>query len=478
MTGQVRRVRAPSTAVRGWPVPCAWKETAVDSSSPNGSLATSSTGSPPGPATASPSGPGRATVLLMSVAVGLCVASNYYAQPLLDTIARDLRLSSAAASLVVTVAQVGYAVGLVFVLPLGDLLERRRLICGLTLATAGSLALTAFASNTPLLLTGTALTGLLSVTAQVLVPFAADLAAPERRGQIVGTVMSGLVLGMLLARTASGALATLGGWRTVYGVAAVAMVVLTLALRRALPQHRGAAALRYPGLLRSTARLLVEEPVLRARAALGLLAFACFSVLWTSLAFLLSGPGYGWSEGEIGLLGLAGAAGAVAAQAGGRLADRGRTTLTTVVSAVLLLGSWALLLAGAHHLAALLAGIVLLDLAHQGVHISNQSLIYALRPEARGRLTSAYMTCYFTGGAVGSALAGAVYARAGWSGVCALGAVLSVALCLVWAATTPGVRAWWRRRVASSELWPVAAAAVTAGAVLAVIAVALRVAMS
>ncbi len=414
-------------------------------------------------------------MLLLSVAVGLCVASNYYAQPLLDTIARTLQLSSSSAALVVTVAQVGYALGLVLVLPLGDLVERRRLICALTLATAASLALTALSTNAALLLTGTALTGLLSVSAQVLVPFAADLAAPHQRGRIVGTVMSGLVLGMLLARTVSGALATLGGWRTVYGVAAVAMVVLTAALRRALPRHQGSAGLRYPDLLRSTARLLADEPVLRARAALGLLAFACFSVLWTSLAFLLSGPGYGWSDGEIGLLGLAGAAGAVAAQAGGRLADRGRTTLTTGVSALLLLVSWGALLLGAHSLAALLAGIVLLDLAHQGVHISNQSLIYALRPEARGRLTSAYMTLYFAGGAVGSALAGAAHARAGWGGVCVLGAGLALALCVVWAAALPVVRAWWERRVVASVFWSMVCAVVGGAVVLAAVALLLRV---
>ncbi|KUL55561.1 transporter [Streptomyces sp. NRRL F-4489] len=371
----------------------------------------------------------------MSVAVGMCVAANYYAQPLLDTIADDLRLSPAAASLVVTSAQVGYVLGLVFLLPLGDLWERRRLVCGLSLATAFSLALTALAPNTALLLAGTALTGLLSVTAQILVPFAADLAAPEHRGRTVGTVMTGLVLGMLLARTASGALASAAGWRTVYWVAAAAMLALTATLHRVLPRYRGGAGLRYGQLLRSTARLLAEEPALRARSAIGMLAFACFSVLWTALAFLLSDPEHGWTDAQIGLLGLAGAAGAVAAQAAGRLADRGRTTLTTAAGALLLLASWWALAVGAHVLAALILGIVLLDLAHQGVHITNQSLIYALRPEARGRITSAYMTCYFLGGAAGSALAGTAHAYAGWNGVCTAGAALALLLCLVWAIT-------------------------------------------
>ncbi|MFE2375819.1 MFS transporter [Streptomyces sp. NPDC059398] len=435
--------------------------------------------SPPGtpelrPPPDASAGAGRGTLLLMSVAVGLCVASNYYAQPLLDTIARELRLSSTGASLVVTVAQIGYAVGLVLLLPLGDLLERRRLICGLTLATACSLALTATAPNTGMLLAGTALTGLLSVTAQVLVPFAADLAAPGQRGRAVGTVMSGLVLGMLLARTASGALATVGGWRTVYWAAAVAMLLLTAALHRALPRYRGSAGLTYPRLLRSTARLLVEEPVLRVRALIGLLAFACFSALWTSLAFLLSGPGYGWPDAEIGLLGLAGAAGAIAAQLAGRLADRGRTGLTTVASALLLLVSWGVLALGAHSLAALIAGIVLLDLAHQGVHITNQSLIYALRPDSRGRITSAYMTCYFAGGAIGSALVGVVHAHAGWNGVCALGAVLAALLCLVWACDTAPVRTWWRDRPRLRALATVAGSACMGVAVLVLVALVVR----
>lgn len=415
-----------------------------------------------------PDGAGRGTVLLISVAVGLCVASNYYAQPLLATIAGDLRLSAGLASLVVTVAQIGYGLGLVFLLPLGDLLERRRLVCGLTLATAFSLVLTAGAPNGGLLLIGTALTGLLSVTAQVLVPFAADLAAPHRRGRVVGTVMSGLVLGMLLARTASGALAAVGGWRTVYWVAALAMLALTAALHRALPRYRGSAGLGYGALLRSTARLLVDEPVLRARSLIGLFAFACFSALWTSLAFLLSGPGHGWSDGQIGLLGLAGAAGVVAAQLAGRLADRGKTALTTLISGLVLLASWRALALGEHQLALLIVGILLLDLAHQGVHITNQSLIYALRPEARGRITSAYMTCYFAGGALGSTLVGLVYPQHGWSGLCALGTALALALCLVWVGSTGA------GRHAPRPLRAAGTAVLLGGGWLAVIALVLR----
>ncbi|WP_407552468.1 MFS transporter [Streptomyces sp. Pv4-95] len=379
---------------------------------------------------------GRGTLLLMSVATGLSVAGNYFAQPLLDVIGRDLRLSASTAALVVTVAQVGYGLGLLLLVPLGDLLERRRLAVTLCVATAGFLTVTASAPNAALLLTGTALTGLASVAAQVLVPYAATLSAPAERGRTVGTVMTGLLLGILLARTASGMLAELGGWRTVYWVNAALMLLVAVLLRLRLPALRTTAGLRYPALLRSTLALFVQEPVLRWRAAIGALAFAGFSVLWTAVAFLMSGPAYGWQESAIGLLGLVGAAGSLSASAAGRLADRGLVHRVTGAGAFLLLGSWGLLAAGgaggAWALAALLVGVIVLDLAVQAVHVSNQNVVYAVRPEARNRLNSAYMASYFAGGAVGSALTSVVWSAAGWGGVCVLGAALAAAVAAVW----------------------------------------------
>lgn len=383
-------------------------------------------------------GLGRGTLLLMSVATGLSVAGNYFAQPLLDVIGHDLHLGAATAALVVTVAQVGYGLGLLFLVPLGDLLERRRLAVGLTAATAVFLTVTASAPNGTLLLIGTALTGLASVAAQVVVPYAASLAPPAERGRTVGTVMTGLLLGILLARTASGLLADLGGWRTVYWVNAGLMLLMAVLLRLRLPALHTGAGLRYPALIRSTLALFGQEPVLRRRAALGALSFAAFSVLWTAMAFLMSGPSYGWSESAIGLLGLVGAAGSLSASAAGRLADRGLAHRVTGAGAFLLLGSWALLAAGsaggAWSLVALLAGVVVLDAAVQAVHISNQNLVYAVRPEARNRLNSAYMTSYFVGGAAGSALTSAVWGAAGWAGVCGVGAAVSAAVAAVWTA--------------------------------------------
>ncbi|KPC63711.1 MFS transporter [Streptomyces chattanoogensis] len=381
---------------------------------------------------------GRGTLLLMSIAAGLSVAGNYFAQPLLDLIGRDLQLSASTTALVVTVAQTGYGLGLLLLVPLGDLVERRRLAVTLCALTAVFLTLTAGAPNGALLLLGTALTGLTSVAAQVIAPFAATLAAPAARGRTVGTVMTGILLGILLARTAAGLLAELGGWRTVYWANAGLMLLMAVLLRFRLPVLRTTAGLGYPALLRSTLGLFVSEPVLRWRAALGALAFAGFSVLWTSVAFLMSGPAYGWQESAIGLLGLVGAAGALSASVGGRLADRGLVHRVTGVAAFLLLGSWGLLAlggaGGVWSLAALLAGVIVLDLASQAIHVSNQNVVYAVRPEARNRLNSAYMTSYFAGGAVGSALTSAVWGAAGWGGVCGVGAGLAAMVVGVWVA--------------------------------------------
>ncbi|ROR05776.1 MFS transporter [Erwinia sp. JUb26] len=373
-----------------------------------------------------------ALVALMSVATGLSVACNYYVQPLLATIAQAFDLSFHQAGFIVTTAQLGYAAGLLLLVPLGDMLERRGLIVTMSLLAAGGMVITALSPTLPLMLLGTVLTGLFSVVAQILVPLAATLAAPEKRGRVVGTVMSGLLLGILLARTVAGGLAQLGGWRTVYWVASVLMVCMSLALWRYLPRYKQSVSLNYGQLLRSIFSLFAQHPILRTRAITGCLIFANFSVLWTSMAFLLSSPEWGYSEGEIGLLGLVGAAGALAARQAGALADKGKARLTTSVGLVLLLLSWGITAVGAHSLIALVIGILLLDLAVQGVHITNQSVIYRHMPEARNRLTSGYMTSYFIGGAAGSLLSASAYQMAGWYGVCACGALLTVVNLFNW----------------------------------------------
>lgn len=373
-----------------------------------------------------------ALILLMSVATGLAVASNYYAQPLLDTIARAFNLSDSSAGFIVTAAQLGYAAGLLFLVPLGDMFERRMLIVSMTLLAAGGMLITASSQSLTMMIIGTALTGLFSVVAQILVPLAATLASPEKRGKVVGTIMSGLLLGILLARTVAGLLASLGGWRTVYWVASVLMVVMALALWRGLPKVKQENHLNYPQLLASVFSLFTQDKLLRTRALLGCFTFANFSILWTSMAFLLAAPPFNYSEGVIGLFGLAGAAGAVGARPAGGLADKGKSHLTTSAGLVLLLLSWAAIWYGHVSVLALIVGILVLDLTVQGVHITNQTVIYRVKPEARNRLTAGYMTSYFIGGAAGSLISASAWQHAGWSGVCAIGAIVATINLLVW----------------------------------------------
>ncbi|MDW3565746.1 MFS transporter [Enterobacter asburiae] len=373
-----------------------------------------------------------ALILLMSVATGLAVASNYYAQPLLDTIARAFNLSASSAGFIVTAAQLGYAAGLLFLVPLGDMFERRMLIVSMTLLAAGGMLITASSQSLTMMIVGTALTGLFSVVAQILVPLAATLASPEKRGKVVGTIMSGLLLGILLARTVAGLLASLGGWRTVYWVASVLMVIMALALWRGLPKVKQENHLNYPQLLASVFSLFTQNKLLRTRALLGCFTFANFSILWTSMAFLLAAPPFNYSEGVIGLFGLAGAAGALGARPAGGLADKGKSHLTTSAGLVLLLLSWAAIWYGHISVLALIVGILVLDLTVQGVHITNQTVIYRVKPEARNRLTAGYMTSYFIGGAAGSLISASAWQHAGWSGVCAIGAIVATLNLVVW----------------------------------------------
>ncbi|GAA3594907.1 MFS transporter [Gibbsiella greigii] len=369
---------------------------------------------------------------LIAIATGLAVASNYYAQPLLETIAQSFRLSVNQAGLIVTVAQLSYATGLLLLVPLGDMFERRGLIVFMTLLAACGMLITASAGTLPLMMLGTALTGLFSVVAQILVPLAASLAQPEKRGKTVGIIMSGLLLGILLARTVAGALAAIGGWRTIYWVASVLMILMALLLWRALPRYKQHTGLNYLQLLKSIFTLFSGTPLLRTRALLGALSFANFSVLWTSIAFLLAAPPFNYSEGAIGLFGLAGAAGALAASRAGHLADKGKARLTTSVGLALLLLSWLPIALAKQSLWALIVGIVILDLAVQAVHVTNQSVIYRIMPEARNRLTAGYMTSYFIGGALGSLLSASAYQHAGWYGVSAVGGVLCLLNLAIW----------------------------------------------
>lgn len=372
-------------------------------------------------------------VLLMAIATGLVVASNYYAQPLLDTIAVQFNLTTNMAGFIVTTAQLSYAVGLLLLVPLGDLFERRNLILIMTILSACGLLVTALANNIWLILLGTGLTGLFSVVAQILVPLAATLAKPHQRGKAVGFIMSGLLLGILLARTLSGAMAMIGGWRAIYWLAFFILMLLVVIMWRKLPRYKSPIELNYGQLLGSIFQLFFTTPVLAVRSILGGLAFANFALLWTAMAFLLAGEPFNFSDGIIGLFGLAGAAGALMALQAGHLVDKGKGKKVTLISLILLLLSWIPIGFAKESLIGFIIGILILDLAVQGLHITNQSTLYRIMPEARGRLTAGYMTSYFIGGALGSLASGYAYHYAGWYGIAITGGILCLISLIVWA---------------------------------------------
>lgn len=374
-------------------------------------------------------------VLLLAVGTGAAAANLYYAQPLLHTIGRVFSVSTGTSGLIVTLSQIGYVLGLAFVLPLGDLLERRRLITVTMVLTGAAMVACGLAPSFAVFAAATLVVGVSAVTAQVIVPMSSSMARPQERGRVVGTVMSGLLLGILLARTFSGILAGALGWRVPFLVAAGLMLVLSAVLHRALPRVPATASLRYGQVLRSVLELIRAEPVLRQRMALGALAFGCFSTLWTSLSFLLSAAPFHDGNTVIGLFGLAGVAGAGAATVVGRIADHGHSAAATTLTALLTLASFGLLYLFRHSTIGLVVGIVVLDLGVQGIHITNQHAIYELGDEARSRLTTAYMVAYFVGGALLSAITAALYASAGWAGVCVIGGATALAMLVAWGAT-------------------------------------------
>ncbi|MDH0418136.1 MULTISPECIES: MFS transporter [Delftia] len=381
--------------------------------------------SPPMQATAAPVLP-QSTLLLMATACGLCAGANYFNQPLLHSIAMDLGISEARASLTVTMAQVSYALGLLLLVPLGDMLERRRLVLGLMLLAALGMLASGMAHSFALLAAGTLMTGLFSVAAQVLVPMAASFAAPGASGRAVGLVMSGLLIGILASRSVAGVLSDLGGWNAVYWVGALATAGVALLLRRALPLAQPAQRIGYGAVMRSLLTLAREQPRLRSRALIGGMGFATVSVLFSTMALLLAGPGYGFGDAQIGLIGLVGVAGALMANMAGRLADRGLEQRTTLAGGLLMLAGWGALWLGGTSLWWFLAGLLIVDAALQALHISNQNVIYALAPSARSRINAVYMTGYFIGASLGSAVGSTVWLHWGWTGASVAGLALSL----------------------------------------------------
>jgi predicted MFS family arabinose efflux permease len=369
----------------------------------------------------------KRTLRAMAVGCGLSVANIYYSQPLLADMGRYFGVSDRRMGLVSMLSQVGYATGMLLFVPLGDRLERRSFILVTLGAVAVALLGVAAAPNFAWLAAASLAVGVTTITPQLLVPFAAHLALSAERGHVVGTVMSGLLIGILAARTVSGVVGEYLGWRAMYAIAAAVMVALALALKGLLPKSQPERlGISYLGLLRSIGGLLRDEPVLRQSCLFGAMGFGSFSAFWTTLAFHLATPPYGYSSALVGLFGLVGIVGALAAPLAGRIADRRspRQTIGAGLGCVLL--AYAVFYGFGQTLWGMMVGVILLDLGVQAAHISNQSRIYAIRPEARSRMNTAYMVAYFIGGAAGSYGGAWGWSRAGWAGVCVVGAGMTL----------------------------------------------------
>jgi predicted MFS family arabinose efflux permease len=371
-------------------------------------------------------------ILILAIASGLSVANMYYNQPLLADIGRTFHASSNAVGYVSMLTQIGYALGMLFFVPLGDIRERRTLISGLLIAVSLSLVGFATAQSLAWLYVASLAIGITTVVPQVIIPLSAELALPEERGKVIGTVMSGLFFGILLARTISGILGDMFGWRAMYWIAAGIMLLLSLILYQLVPKTKPENNSSYTDLLKSMGNLIRKYSTLREASLIGACMFGGFSVFWTSLAFFLEGEPYHYSSSITGLFGLIGVAGAAGAPFIGRLADR--VAPKKIVGILLLL---TLLAYGFFGLAgftiwSLIAGVIILDLGVQGSQVSNQTRIYALEPAARSRINTVFMVSTFTGGAIGSTLGSFAWQHWGWGGVCLMGGMLIIAAICIW----------------------------------------------
>ncbi len=371
---------------------------------------------------------------LFAIASGLSVANVYYAQPLLDALARDFGISHAAVGEVITATQLGCALALLFLVPLGDRVDRRRLMAMQMLAMTFALVAVGMAQSTLALLAGMLAVGLLGTAmTQGLIAYAASAAAPHEQGRVVGTAQGGVFIGLLLARVFAGGVSDLAGWRGVYFCAALLMLGIAIPLWRRLPILPPASrTLSYPRLLASMLTLLRQEKVLQVRGMLALLMFAAFNIFWSALVLPLSAPPYNFSHTLIGAFGLAGVVGALAAARAGQWADRGYARRTSGLALMLLLLAWWPLSLMEVSLWALVMGIVLLDLGGQALHVTNQSLIFRTRPDAHSRLVGLYMMFYAVGSGLGAISTTVTYARFGWQGVCTLGASVSLLALVFW----------------------------------------------
>ena len=368
----------------------------------------------------------RLHIWVMTIATGMVVANIYYNQPLLADISKDLKVSQGQGGLLAMLTQSGYAAGMLFTVPLGDMLERKKLIMFEFFMTIIALLLAAWSPNIHLLMVASFLIGAFSIIPQLIVPMAAHLSRQDQRGKTIGFVMSGLLIGILLSRTVSGYVGAHLGWRAMFLIAAVLMFILWIALYFLLPQVHSEYTGSYKELMKSLIDLIKEEPVLRVAAIRGALCYACFSGFWTTLVFLLKEPQYHAGSEAAGAFGLVGAFGALAASQMGRLSDKGNSYKLTALSILLVVISYIVFGFSANNIVLLVIGVIIMDMGVQATHISNQAVIFALRPEARNRLNTVYMVTYFIGGAAGTFVASQAWNIYKWNGVVVMGISLSV----------------------------------------------------
>ncbi|MCR8630512.1 MFS transporter [Paenibacillus radicis (ex Xue et al. 2023)] len=374
----------------------------------------------------------KGLILLMAIACGMTVANLYYNQPLLADIGRSFHVSDNQIGIISMLTQIGYAVGLFLFVPLGDMRERRQLLFLLLIAVSLSLVGIATAQSLIWISIASLLVGVTTVIPQMMVPLAAQLAAPSERGKVIGTVMSGLLIGILLARTVSGIVGGALGWRTMFGIAAVMMLLLAAILRLYLPKSYPESKITYRQLMLSIGQLIIKHRTLREASLIAAMLFGSFSAFWTTLVFYIEGAPYNYGSEIAGLFGLVGVAGALAAPLAGRLSDRYNTKYIVGFAILITLLSFVFFWQFGDHLWGLVIGVILLDLGVQGGQIANQSRIYSLAPEARGRLNTVYMVSTFLFGSVGSALGSYAWSLWRWNGVSAVGGCMVLIAFAVW----------------------------------------------
>lgn len=368
---------------------------------------------------------------LMALACGLCAGANYYCQPLINSIHTYFQVPESQVALTVTFAQVSYALGLLFIVPVGDTVNKTKFIPLLMFLAAFGLFLCAFSVNLPMLWIGTIMTGLFSVAAQILIPFATMSVKPDKMGEVVGLLMSGLLVGILLSTSLAGLLSNLYGWQLIYIISGVLMMGLAIILKKRLP-HIPTVRMAYGKILHSMLQLIRQEKRLVYRALIGASAFAAMSVLFSTIAVLL-GSSFGLPDVAVGLVTLIGVFGALSTKKIGKIADRGHGKLITWAGLSLLAVSWSFLYFGAQYLWSYIIGFGLINLGLASVHTSNQNVIFHLHPDAKSRLNAVYMTSYFIGGACGSALGIYAWHHGGWSMSCLVGLTLVLcSACFAW----------------------------------------------